>query len=162
MAVGILPKGVAFWHPACLVATWFGAGLLPRMPGTWGSLAALPFAWIIHSQGGPLLLAIASAAIFMIGWWAASYYVVRSHEADPGAIVVDEVAAQWLVLAVAPLNPWYYLLAFMMFRAADVLKPWPASWADRTLKGGFGVMADDILAAPYAMIVVFGLAELLR
>ena len=69
---------------------------------------------------------------------------------DPGAIVIDEVAGQWLTLAVAPLDPLAYLLGFVLFRIADVLKPWPASWLDRRVGGGFGVMIDDVAAAVYA------------
>ena len=69
---------------------------------------------------------------------------------DPGAIVIDEVAGQWLTLAVAPLDPLAYLLGFVLFRIADVLKPWPASWLDRRVGGAFGVMIDDVAAAAYA------------
>src|SRR3954467_14615531 len=89
-------------HPAFLLATWFGAGLLPAAPGTWGSLAALPFAWIIGGRWGPGGLVVASAIIFGLGCWAADVVARASGEKDAGAVVIDEVAAQWLVLAVAP------------------------------------------------------------
>jgi phosphatidylglycerophosphatase A len=69
---------------------------------------------------------------------------------DPGAVVIDEVAAQWLTLCVAPLNPLAYLLGFLLFRIADVLKPWPANWLDRRVGGALGVMVDDLAAALYA------------
>jgi phosphatidylglycerophosphatase A len=153
-----LPRGAALWQPHVLLATWFGAGLLPKAPGTWGSLAALPFAWLIQSEFGPAGLIVAAALMFVAGWWASAVYVRRTREEDPRAIVVDEVAAQWLVLAVAPPSLVYYTIGFALFRAADIFKPFPANWADRTIGGGLGVMADDILAAPYAMAILWALA----
>lgn len=151
------------WHPALLLATWFGSGLLPRIPGTWGSLAALPFAWVIQSLGGPLALGLAIIAVFLIGWWASEVYVRRAGLDDPGAVVIDEVAGQWLVLLLVPPSLWMYFIGFLLFRVFDILKPWPVSWADRYVKGGLGVMLDDILAALYgfaAMTVLTALALL--
>ena len=72
---------------------------------------------------------------------------------DPGAIVIDEVAAQWLVLLPAPLDPLSYAAAFVLFRIFDIWKPWPVRWADRRLSGGLGIMLDDLLAAVYAVLV---------
>lgn len=141
--------------PAFLLATWFGAGLLPRMPGTWGSLAALPFAWVLVWLGGPWLAVLAAALVFALGLWASERYMAAIGVHDPGAIVVDEVAGQWLTLAFVPLNPAVYALGFVLFRAADVTKPWPASWIDRRVGGSLGVMADDVVAALYAGIVLY-------
>ena len=76
---------------------------------------------------------------------------------DPGAIVIDEVAGQWLVLVAAPLDPLAYALAFLLFRIFDIWKPWPVRWADRHVKGGLGIMLDDILAAIYAVALLSGL-----
>jgi len=143
-------KPLQFWHPASLVATFGGIGLLPYAPGTWGSLAALPLAWGLQLIGGPLLLLAASLALFAVGWWAAGHYIRRHAMEDPPAVVVDEVAAQWLVLVLMPLEPWRYLAAFLLFRLFDIVKPWPVNLADRTIKGGFGTMLDDVLAALYA------------
>jgi phosphatidylglycerophosphatase A len=142
--------GLPFWHPAVLLATWFGAGLLPVTPGTWGSLAALPFAWLIQSRWGDLGLILGAVLVFAVGWWVSAIVGRASGVKDAGAIVIDEVAAQWLVLAAAPLDPFAYALAFLLFRVADILKPWPASWADRHVDGGLGVMLDDVFAAIYA------------
>jgi len=142
--------GLPFWHPAVLLATWFGAGLLPVVPGTWGSLAALPFAWAIQSRWGDAALAAGAVLVFAVGWWVAGVVGRASGVKDAGAIVIDEVAAQWLVLAAAPLDPFAYALGFLLFRVADILKPWPASWADRRVGGGLGVMLDDVFAAIYA------------
>jgi phosphatidylglycerophosphatase A len=136
--------------PAFLLATWFGAGLLPKAPGTWGALAALPFAWGLVWLGGPVLLLTAAALVFALGLWASARYSEAVGIHDAGAIVIDEVAAQWLTLAVAPLEPLAYLLGFLLFRIADMAKPWPANWIDRRVGGGLGIMADDVVAAIYA------------
>lgn len=146
-----MPAPLGLAHPAALIATWFGVGLLPRMPGTWGSLAALPLAWVIAVAGGPWLLAGASALVFVLGCWAAGVYAEASGAADPQSIVVDEVAAQWLVLAAVPLDPAWYAAGFVFFRAADILKPWPVGWLDAHVQGGFGIMLDDAAAAAYAL-----------
>ena len=141
-------------RPSGVIATWFGAGLLPRAPGTWGSLAALPFAWVIAHAGGWPALAVATVLVCALGVWAADREAQRTGAQDPGSIVVDEVAGQWLTLLFAPLDPLSYALGFVLFRIADITKPWPASWADRKIKGGIGIMLDDLLAAAYALLVM--------
>jgi phosphatidylglycerophosphatase A len=146
-ARGLNPSAL---HPASVIATWFGAGLLPFMPGTWGSLAALPFAWIIAWLFGARALLLAAAVLFVIGWWAAAQVTRASGVEDAGSIVVDEVAGQWLALVVTPPDLIAYALGFVLFRLFDIAKPWPARWADETLGGGFGVMADDVVAGFYA------------
>lgn len=145
-------------NPAVLLATWFGAGYLPKAPGTWGSLAALPFAWLIHGQFGWPGLALATVGVFFIGIWCSTVYIGLSGADDPGPVVIDEVAGQWLVLIAVTPEPLLYALGFVFFRIADITKPWPASWADKTVKGGFGVMLDDILAAIYAGLLLFGVS----
>lgn len=147
-----MPAPLGFRHPAMLIATWFGAGLLPRMPGTWGSLAALPFAWVIATVGGPWTLVAAAVVVFALGCWAAGTYAEAAGISDPQAIVVDEVAAQWLVLAAVPLDPVWYATGFVVFRAADIFKPWPVNWIDAHVDGGVGIMLDDMAAAAYALV----------
>lgn len=137
-----------------LLATWFGVGLIPIAPGTWGSLAALPFAWAIRSLWGATGLAIAVAIVFFTGWWAAAAVIKTSGIKDPGFLVIDEVAGQWLVLLAAPRDPLAWILAFLLFRIFDIWKPWPVRWADRDITGGLGVMLDDLLAAVYAVLVL--------
>jgi phosphatidylglycerophosphatase A len=157
-----LPRGMSFWHPVCLISTWFGSGLLPGAPGTWGSLAALPVAWFTLQYFGVYGLAAAGVALFALGCWTSTIYARRTRERDPSSIVVDEVAAQFLVLTTAPLELAWFLGGFLLFRVADVLKPWPASWADHSLHGGFGVMLDDVFAAVYAWAALHGLVLLLK
>ncbi len=149
------------WHPAHLIATWFGVGRLPVAPGTWGSAAALPVAWLLASWLGPLWLLAAAAAVFAVGWWAAEIYARDNDLDDPGEIVVDEVAGQLVALAVVPADPVYYAAAFVLFRIADIWKPWPVSLAERRLGGGLGIMADDIVAGAYAAIVLVAAMEVL-
>jgi phosphatidylglycerophosphatase A len=155
-------RGLSFWHPASLLATWFGSGLLPRMPGTWGSLAALPFAVAITVTGGPWALLAAIVVIFIAGLWASGVYAAASSTHDPGVVVIDEVAGQWLALfplALTPmaLDPVLYVTAFITFRVFDVLKPWPANYFDQNLPGAWGIMADDIAAGVYAGAVTFAM-----
>lgn len=149
--------GISPWHPAFLASTWFGCGLLPKAPGTWGSLAALPLAWALTLLGGSVALLGASLICFLVGWWASAIYVRRTGADDPSEVVIDEVAGQWLVLAAAPADPLLYAVGFALFRVLDITKPWPARWADRHIHGGLGVMLDDMLAAAYgaaAMAVI--------
>ncbi len=150
MARAGLPAGLSLARPAVFLATGAGAGLLPGAPGTWGSLVALPLAWGAAMVGGPLGAVALGLALFAAGVWASSAVLAQGGDDDPGYIVIDEIAAQILVLAAAPLALAPYLAGFALFRLFDVTKPWPVGWADRAVKGGFGVMFDDLLAAVYA------------
>ncbi len=144
------PHGLSLHHPALWIATFGGAGLLPRAPGTWGSLAALPVAWIVATYLGSLWLLAAALTATLAGLWAAGHYVRKTDSKDPAPIVIDEVAGQLLTLAAVPPHLAWYLVGFALFRLFDILKPWPVSWADRALPGAPGIMLDDILAGLYA------------
>lgn len=138
------------------LATWFGAGLSPKISGTVGSLAALPFAFIIHTFLGNMALLTASVIVFFIGWWASAQFVRYGGKGeDPKDVVIDEVAGQWMLLSV--LFPYWqsYLVGFIVFRLFDIVKPWPISWVDRTIKGGLGIMVDDTMAA-FFPIMIYG------
>lgn len=148
------PLGLPFRHPAVLIATWFGAGLSPWAPGTAGSLAALPIAWVLAWTGGATALLAAAVVAFAAGWWASDVVARASGIKDAASIVIDEVVGQWLTLAVAPLDPLAYAAGFALFRFFDIVKPWPVSWADRAVPGGLGIMLDDILAAAYAAVLL--------
>jgi phosphatidylglycerophosphatase A len=144
--------------PAQLLATGFGVGLLPVVPGTWASLFALPAAWGIITLAGQAGLAIAAASAFVIGIWAAGACVEKQGIPDPGPVVIDEIAGQWAVLLFVPVDLIHYGIGFVLFRAFDIFKPWPVGWADREVKGGLGIMLDDVLAAVYAALVLWGVA----
>jgi len=126
-------------------ATLFGIGRWPFAPGTLASFVALVLALGLVSAGGwPLLLA-STVALTALGLWAGDAYVTQTGKEDPKEVVIDEAAGMWLALVAAPVDPYAYALAFLAFRALDIVKPWPISVLDR-MKGGFGVMADDIAA----------------
>jgi phosphatidylglycerophosphatase A len=140
--------------PARLIATGCGLGYLPWMPGTWASLATVAVAWPIAQLSGSLGLIVAFVLSLGAGIWAAGVTAAASDEPDPGSIVIDEVAGQFAALATLPADALHYAAAFVAFRLADIWKPWPASWADRRLPGGLGVMIDDVFAAVYAAAAV--------
>ena len=136
------------------ICTVGGIGGLPKAPGTFGSLLSCLLAWPIHFYGGFIALIGAGLAALAIGIWAAERYQAETGRHDAPEVVIDEVAGQWLTLAAAPLDPVFFAVAFVAFRFFDIVKPWPVGWADKQLRGGFGVMADDVLAAVYAALVV--------
>ena len=152
-----------------LITSFFGAGLLPKAPGTWGSLAAIPAAWVIHGLSGPIGLAIATIVVFMLGWWATAQFTKGSDNHDPGEIVIDEVAGMFIALLPLSYGMWFvtaepwtfpypgWVTAFLAFRLFDIWKPWPVSWADN-LHTPLGVMLDDVIAGFIAGGVVIALA----
>lgn len=152
----------AYW-----LAVGFGLGKLPKAPGTWGSLAAVPAGWWLLGAGGLKLLVPAIIIVTITGVWAANLHQKISGKHDLGEVVIDEVAGQWLTLApLALLSPTGMILgdlalAFVAFRFFDILKPWPVNILDQRLKGGRGVMLDDIAAGLYAAITISLVAVLL-
>lgn len=150
---------LALTTPAGWLAIGFGSGLSPIAPGTAGSLMALLLAWLLLQLQAwlqwPLAISVAAsmALVFVLGVWAANRISSQLQRHDHSAIVVDEFIGQWLVLLVVPVSVSHWLLAFLLFRLFDIIKPWPIGYADRHVHGGFGVMLDDVLAAIYAMMV---------
>lgn len=140
--------------PALLVATVGGVGRIGVAPGTWGSLVALPA--LLLGRSWILLLAVVIGAL---GWVAVREVLKDRHTEDPGWIVVDETAGMLVALAALPAGASWFgaAAAFALFRAFDILKPWPVSWADG-LHGATGVMLDDVIAGAIAavLLAVFG------
>ena len=145
-------------HPAHILAQGFGSGLSKFLPGTAGTL----FAWLIYAVlttslptvFTPFNWAVIVAAGFVIGIWACNKTGRDLGIADHGSMVWDEIIAFWLVLLLlTPAGFWTQLWAFLWFRFFDMLKPAPIAYFDRRLKGGFGVMFDDIVAAFYTLLV---------
>lgn len=145
--------GFLFAHPAHFLALGFGTGLSPVAPGTVGTLVALPLAALLHATTDDLGYLIAVAIAFAVGVWAADRTGRDLGVADHGAIVWDEVVAFLLVLFFVGPDPVRQAFAFLLFRLFDIVKPPPANMIDREWHHGFGVMADDIVAAFYAVIV---------
>ena len=142
-----------FSHPAHFIALGFGAGLSPIAPGTVGTLVALPLAALLRAFTGDLGFILIVAASFAIGVWAADQTGRDLGVADHSAIVWDEIAAFLLVLFFVGADPLREAFAFVLFRVFDVVKPPPARLIDREWHHGFGVMADDIVAGFYALLV---------
>ncbi len=144
----------AWGSPLAACATFFGAGVMRPAPGTWGTLVGvLVFAAL--SPVVPLWGWIAlSAALFVAGALGADRLAAELGVEDHGGIVADEVVAVWLVCAFLPAGWAWLAAAFLAFRLFDILKIWPGSWVDRTVKNGWGVMADDLIAALYAWAAV--------
>ncbi len=138
-------------HPAHFCALGFGTGLAKKAPGTFGTIAGLPLFWLMSGLDIYSQLAIIFA-MFLIG----IYFCDRTGKAlgvsDHGGIVWDEIVAIMLVLTVTPYQWQWWLAAFLLFRLFDIWKPAPIRQCDARVKGGFGVMLDDLLAAVYAMI----------
>ena len=136
------------------IATFFFVGRMPKAPGTWGSLAALPFAWFLWklpvTVAWPIVL-----AVFLAGCWSASRVIQRTGVSDHQTIVIDEVIGIFLVTSIAAQLWWQYALAFLFFRIFDIWKPWPVHFVDANVKGGFGTMLDDVVAAVMATGVLY-------
>ena len=146
--------GFLFRHPAHFVALGFGLGLAPAAPGTFGTLLAIPIAAALRGRVSELAFAAAIAALFVVGVWAADVTGRHLGVPDHGAIVWDEVVAFLVVLFFVGANVWAMAAAFVVFRFFDIVKPPPIRQLDRALKNGFGVMADDLLAAGYTLLVL--------
>jgi phosphatidylglycerophosphatase A len=130
--------------------------LSPIASGTVGSaIAILP--WLALRHLDIAIYAVVLAVAFAIGVWSADRVIRVLHIEDPGVVVWDEFVGQWIALLPLVVTPrgWPWIVAgFVLFRVFDVWKPWPASWADRSVKGGFGTMLDDVIAGVYAAAVL--------
>jgi phosphatidylglycerophosphatase A len=147
-------------HPAHIVALGFGSGLSPVAPGTAGTLWAWATYLAMAHWLSPLVIGLAIAASFAIGWWACTVTASHMRVLDPGNIVWDEVIAFWIVLwLVMPAGWLAQLVAFALFRFFDAVKPGPVGWADNRFhgfgwKGGFGIIFDDLVAAFCTLLVI--------
>ncbi len=138
----------------------FGLGLVPKAPGTFGSLLGLPLWWFCWSYGtfNYLLLAL---ALFLVGIWICGESAKRLGVHDHGGIVWDEVVGMMLTMTFVEPSITSALLGFGLFRLMDIAKPWPIRDIDHRLHGGLGIMLDDVLAAVYAALVLSGVQYLL-
>ena len=139
-------------HPAHFFALGCGSGLAPKAPGTFGTL----FAWItfalFHSYFGDFQLLFLLAAAYLGGIWFIDVTGKAIGDPDHGSIVWDEIVPFWLVLLMTPDTFFWQLAAFALFRYFDITKPQPARYFDEHVKNGFGVMADDLVAAGYTLL----------
>ena len=147
-------------HPAHLVALGFGSGLSPMAPGTAGTLWAW-VAWLLLARWlTPSELGLLIAISLPLGWWACTVTAGHMRVLDPGNIVWDEVVAFWIVLwLLLPAGFAAQLVAFALFRFFDAVKPGPVAWAENLyhgfgLRGGFGILFDDLVAALCTLLVI--------
>ncbi|AFI88081.1 phosphatidylglycerophosphatase [Aggregatibacter actinomycetemcomitans] len=147
-------------NPVHFFALGFGSGLLRPAPGTWGSLVGVILGALLLPALGAKTFLILTALCFVIGIWLCER---TSHDMgvhDHGSIVWDEIVAVFLVLLAVPqVSLLWCAIAFVTFRLFDILKPYPIRYFDEKLTNGFGIMADDILAAGYSIVVILVLAH---
>lgn len=154
--------GVATW-----LATVGGAGYFPVAPGTIGAAAGVLLVWLIERTSLarawlPAVIGAATVAIFAIGVWSAGRAEEFFGRTDPGHVVIDEVAGQMIALVALPQASWKSLVAaFLVFRFFDVVKPFPARRAEH-LRGGWGIMVDDVVAGAYSLAVLMLAGRWLR
>ncbi len=141
------PGAVRFLAAGC------GAGYSPWAPGTAGTLAAVPLAWLwthlpVAGHLALLLVAVPAAA------WLCGVAARQSAQKDPGWIVLDEMVGFWVAVALVPPSLFAYGVAVVLFRVFDILKPPPAGWIDRRIGGGWGIVLDDVAAGLMARVVL--------
>jgi len=144
---------------ALALATWFGCGYFPKGPGTVGSLGAIAVALLLSRGAGwsPVACGVAVAVLFFPAVWASQRVARLSGREDPQIVVVDEVAGQWMAFTGVSAWNWKSILAaFVLFRLFDIWKPSPVREAEK-LPGGWGIMADDVVAGLYASLVLWAL-----
>ena len=152
----VLRPSFAFMRPraARWLALGFGSGLSPVAPGTVGTL----WAWVVWLLAAPHLSEPSRLVLILLGLavgpWACGRTADALGVADHGGIVWDEIIAFWIVLAVLPGDFSWQLAGFVVFRFFDIVKPPPIRWADIRIKGGVGVMLDDLMAAFYTLLVL--------
>jgi phosphatidylglycerophosphatase A len=139
--------------PVHLLAFGLGLGLSPVAPGTVGTLLGVVIAWLALDLGLNVQIGLAVAMV-LAGIWICGNSSRRIGQHDPSGIVWDEIAAMYIVLLFTPTTITAWILAFGLFRAFDIVKPWPIRDLDHSIRGGLGIMLDDLVAALYAVILL--------
>ncbi len=141
-------------HPAHFFALGMGSGLAPKAPGTFGTLAAFPLYWVLTPLMNDYTFLLFLLASYFLGVWMCDKTGREIGVSDHGSIVWDEIVAFMLVLFFTPAGIAWQVLAFVLFRLFDIVKPQPIKYFDQNMHGGSGVMFDDLLAAGYALFVM--------
>ena len=128
--------------------------MAPVAPGTVGSLLALPIWWFVLADLPFMIQLPGVVAVVLISIWIVERACRATGVGDASAFVLDEFVGQWVALMAAPKSLLALAIGFGLFRAFDIAKPWPVSWADRRLRGGLGVVLDDVLAGVLAALVL--------
>ncbi len=142
------------WHePAFFIAFGFGSGLMPKAPGTWGTLVAIPMYLLLANAPWPIYL-IFTLIAFILGVFVSNKVSQALGEHDYKGIVWDEIVGFLITMFLAPKGFIWVILGFLLFRLFDILKPQPIKWVDERVTGGLGIMLDDVLAAIFAWIII--------
>jgi phosphatidylglycerophosphatase A len=151
-----VPPKQVLQNPVCFLAFGFGAGLAPKAPGTFGTLAAVPLYLLFAKLPLPAYLAI-TLLMFLIGVWLCGRCEQILGIQDHSGIVWDEFVGLFITLAGVPVSPVTVIAGFSLFRLFDILKPWPIRWLDRRVHGGLGIMLDDAVAGLCASLALLAL-----
>lgn len=141
------------------MAFGFGSGLSPKAPGTAGTVVAM-LIYLALPVMPPLLYALLILFSFVLGIWLCGKTATDLGVHDHGGIVWDEFVGYWITMFMAPSGLFWAVLGFVLFRILDIFKPWPIKWADKQLKGGLGIMLDDVLAGIMAALCLQAIAIL--
>lgn len=142
-----------FQNPSYFFAFGFGSGLLPLIPGTWGTLAAIPI-YLILVHLSPVYYGLVVLLLFLFGVWICEMVTNDLGIDDYSGIVWDEIVGYLITMFAAPATPVWIITGFILFRVFDISKIPPINYIDRKVKGGLGVMSDDVLAGIFALIVM--------
>ncbi|MCC5879740.1 MAG: phosphatidylglycerophosphatase A [Idiomarina sp.] len=146
-------------NPLHFLSLGFGSGLAPKAPGTFGTLAAIPVV-ILAACLGTMGFIIATVIVSVVGIYLCGYTAKAMGEHDHPAIVWDEIAGYMVAMIAVPLSWQTLLVAFILFRIFDIIKPWPIRYLDKRVHGGFGIMIDDILAGLASLAIIHLLLSL--
>lgn len=135
------------------LASGFGAGYLPGVPGTWGSLVGVLLFWPL-SRLSPSLLAITVGTVAILSCWIAGLAEGFAGSKDPQIVVIDEIAGQFVSLIFLPFNWKIAAAGFLLFRLFDIWKPFPARLIQEKMPGGWGIVGDDLMAGIYANLIL--------
>lgn len=139
--------------PVLFLAFGFGSGLAKKMPGTLGTVAAIPLYWLLQQTNDWFYLTVTALSV-LGGIWVCDQAARKLQVHDYGGIVWDEVAGFLVTMCWLPFS-WQNLLAgFVLFRLFDIVKPWPIRWLDKHVEGGLGIMLDDVVAGIFAALVL--------
>ncbi len=138
------------------LATGFYSGFLPVAPGTWGSLVGMLLFLPLSRLSLPAYI-IVLLILFVVGFFAADAAEKIMDRPDPGQIVIDEIVGMLVTLTGAPVRFTPLILGFLIFRLFDIYKPFPVRWLDQHLRGGIGIMLDDVMAGIYSLVVMQGI-----
>lgn len=152
MNVSSIPKKF-LKNPIHFLALGFGSGLAPIMPGTIGTLVAVPLYMLMHYLPLKYYL-IVVAIMLVVGFWITDKTANDLQIKDPGCVVWDEIVGYLITMILVPFNWQMMALGFIFFRIFDIWKPWPISWVNDNMRSGIGIMLDDVVAAVYAIILL--------